>query len=40
MYKKILVATDGSELTRKAIAVGIELASLGNGRTDPATERC
>src|SRR5688572_20814032 len=31
MYKKILVATDGSELTRKAIAVGIELASLGNG---------
>ena len=31
MYKKILVATDGSELTRKAIAAGIELASLGNG---------
>lgn len=31
MYKKILVATDGSEFARKAIAAGIELASLGNG---------
>ena len=28
MYKRILVATDGSELAHKAIAAGVELAAL------------
>ena len=28
MYKRILIATDGSEFARKAIAAGVELAAL------------
>ena len=31
MYKKLLIATDGSEYASKAIEAGIELARLGNG---------
>jgi len=30
MYRKILIATDGSEAARKAIAAGMELALLGD----------
>ncbi len=31
MYKKILIATDGSELSNKAADAGIELATLSGG---------
>ena len=31
MYKKLLIATDGSEYAGKAIAAAMELAKLGNG---------
>ena len=33
MYKHILIATDGSELASKAVAVGLELAKSLNART-------
>ena len=31
MFKRILIATDGSPLSRTAIATGVELARLSNG---------
>jgi nucleotide-binding universal stress UspA family protein len=35
VYKHILIATDGSELAGKAVAVGLELAKSLNARTTP-----
>ncbi|MDW6022171.1 universal stress protein [Mesorhizobium sp. BAC0120] len=37
MYKHILIATDGSELSQKAVAHGIELAAALNARVTALT---
>lgn len=35
LYKKILIATDGSEQNRKAVEYGIDLAKISNGKVYP-----